>query len=852
MPTDLRADHAPSPLHCGREPRLSWLPGSAQSAYEIRAARSAAALALALATGASDHWQSGCVVSTACSDIAWGGAPLADAEQVWWTVRLRDASGAWTPWADAATLECGLTDWSATRWFGFNGGWPGRVLLMRGGCTLASAPARARLYVASPGGCTVRVNGTQLDTSILDPGKTVFAKRVAYRVLDCTAQLTSGDNALGLVLGTGWFGTPLLRCVLRVWFADGTTFTTGTAGGLSWMVGVGAVEHASPYDGEDVDLRHHQPGWDRPGYNCHGAAVERTRKWFWAHAVDGPSGALQPQQHEAETVVADEALREVARLPDGQRVYDVGRNLSGWVRVRGAIPTGETLSLRFAEIRSSDGSINQAPLYGARAEDRLTGDGKPCDWEPAFTYHGFRYVQARGPVDDLELTTREVRNAVARRSDLSCDHDVLGRLHTAMLRTEAANQHAVLTDCPQRSERMGWLNDLTARAPQAFICWDISRMATKLCDDYRDAQDSDGAIPDTVPYRIGHRLADPVCIAPIFLPLLQHRHFGRTSEIVRHLPTMRQWAACLLAQADAEGILHISHWGDWSPPSGDATKLASPVNPACPGPFVSTAFLAFDCRMMAQACTLAGESAEAARWQSEHQRIATAFRTKFVAADGTVGTGSQSCLAVALGLGVLSAAQITGAVAALALEVRTRGHLTTGNIASRFLLEVLSDHGHHDLALMLVTRSAYPSWGYMLDQGATTLWERWEGGAGGDMNSHSHPMLGSYQSWLYERLAGLRVADDACAADRFTIRPGPGPGVTRCAAHLDTPRGRAAVAWRHEGARFVLDVTLPSGSSADVVLPDGSRHAASAGIASFTCPVATTTAIPTIARAKRD
>ena len=201
-----------------------------------------------------------------------------------------------------------------------------------------------------------------------------------------------------------------------------------------------------------------------------------------------------------------------------------------------------------------------------------------------------------------------------------------------------------------------------------------------------------------------------------------------------------------------------------------------------------------------------------------------------------VGSGSQSCLAVALGLHLLDVAQVPIAVAALATDVRQRGHLTTGNIATRLLLEVLSDHGHHDLAVGLVTRRAYPSWGYMLDQGATTLWERWEGGAGGDMNSHSHPMLGSYQSWLYERLAGLMVAEDACAADRFVIRPGPGPGVTRCTAHLDTPRGRAAVDWRMEATAFILDLTLPGGTSADLRLPDGSQRNVLCG-GRFTCNV---------------
>jgi len=839
IPTNLRADHAPTPMHCGRQPRLSWCPGTGgQAAYEIKAAADRATLG-----GELGGWRSGTVATTVCTDIPWGGTPLADAEQVWWTVRVRDALGVWSDWAEPTWLECGLIDWQGSRWLGFTAGWVGRVLLLRSAWSLPSAPIRARLYVASPGGCTLRLNGSVLGGSVLDPGKTVFAKRVAYRVLDVAAQLAAGENVLATELGTGWYGLPMLRCVLRTWHADGTCVTMlSRHGGIqSWHVGVGAVLQASPYDGEDVDQRQQQAGWDRSGFDFGAAPLERTRRWFSAHVVDGPAGVLAPQQHEAEAVVADVPLHEVARLSDGQRVYDLGRNLAGWVQVRGAIPAGETLSLRFAEICAVDGSINQAPLYGARAEDRITGDGRPATWEPGFTYHGFRYVQAAGPVAGVELLGREVRNAVARRSGFACDHEVLERLHTAMLRTEAANQHAVLTDCPQRSERLGWLNDLTARAPQAFICWDISRLAAKLCDDYADAQDDDGAIPDTTPYRIGHAPADPVCIAPLFIPLQQHRHFGRTSEVVRHLATMRRWVSCLLGMADAQGVLSLSHYGDWSPPSGDAARMVTPLNPTCPGPFISTAFLAYDCRLLAQACALAGEQAESARWQAEHQRIAAAFRRAFVAVDGQVGTGSQSCLAVALGLGVLAPEQVPAAVAALAADVRRRGCLTTGNIASRFLLEVLSDHGHHDLALMLATRRDYPSWGYMLDQGATTLWERWEGGAGGDMNSHSHPMLGSYQSWLYERLAGLMVAEDACAADRFVIRPGPGAGVTRCSAHLDTPRGRASVAWQVADGRFALDVELPAGASAQVLLPDGSRQACAAGSHRFACtmPAAT-------------
>lgn len=826
-PTALRTDHAVDPLHCGRLPRLSWQPGCAQTAWEIQASADEAHLA----DGTAERWRSGVVEDGACCDHAWGGTPLADSEAVCWRVRVRTQAGAWSAWSEPARLECGLIDWTGSRWRGFSGGWPGRVLLLRGSFHLSQDAQRVRLYVASPGGCRLTLNGTPLATGELDPGKTVFAKRVAYRVLAGDGLLNPGENILGAVLGTGWYGMPMMRAVLQVWHADGSCTRVTTGDG--WQVGVGETLVSSPYDGEDADLRQHQPGWDRPEFNA--GAIERTRRWFMAHVLDGPAGALAAQTVESEAVVAEEPLRELHVLPDGSRIYDAGRNLAGWARVRGTIPAGATLSLRFAEVLGADGAINQAPLYGARAEDRLTGNGQTCDWKPGFTYHGFRYVQADGPVEGLTLSAHEVRTDTVRRSTFDCDHSLLRRLHEAMLRTEAANQHAVFTDCPQRSERLGWLNDLTARAPQAFITYDVGRLTAKVCDDFADAQDTDGAIPDTVPYRIGHAPADPVCIAPLLLPLLQHRHFGRTSEVVRHLSTMRGWVRCLLGRADADGILHLSHYGDWSPPSGVASRLGTALNPACPGPFISTAFLAEDCRLLAHACSIAGLAEESAHWLREHQRIATAWRTRFVAAAGTVGLGSQSCLAVAIGLSLLMPAQMPAAVAALAADVRSRGHLTTGNIATRYVLEVLSDHGHHDLAFALVTRTAYPSWGYMLENGATTLWERWEGGAGGDMNSHSHPMLGSYQSWLYERLAGLMVAEDACGADRFTIVPRPAAGLTHCSASLDTPRGRAAIAWQVEGRSFTGDLQLPPGTSAAVRLPDGSRLDCTGGSHVLSC-----------------
>ena len=734
---------------------------------------------------------------------------------------------------------CGITDWSGSRWIGVSGGWQGRVLLLRVAFTLPAPAVRLVLHVASPGGCTLRINGQPLEVGVLDPGKTVFAKRVAYRVIECPLdQLTSGENVVGAVLGTGWYGMPLLRLVLLAWHADGSLTRVASGGGFgtqAWMIGLGETLSASPFDGEDVDLRQQQKGWDLPGFNPSAAQVERTRRWFWAHVLDGPAGVMSPQSHEPETACGELPLTEVARLPDGQRVYDLGRNLAGWVRVRGVIPVGETLSVRFAEILATDGGINQAPLYHARAEDRVIGDGSVVDWEPSFTYHGFRYVQAAGPLEDLALVGREVRNAIPRRSEFTCDHPLLERMHTAMLRTEAANQHAVLTDCPQRAERMGWLNDLTARAPQAFICWDISRLAAKICDDFADAQDDQGAIPDTVPFRIGNAAADPVCLAPLLLPLLQHRHFGRTSEVIRHLPTMRRWVGCLLSQADRDGILAFSAWGDWSPPSGDPAKIVSPLNPACPGPFISTAFLAEHCRLLARACELAGEAAEAQRWRDEYQRIRGAFGRTFINDSGIVGSGSQSCLAVALGLGLLDGAQRDQAVAALAVEVRARGHLTTGNIATRLLLEVLSDQGHHELAVLLATRSAYPSWGYMLDHGATTLWERWEGGTGGDMNSHSHAMHGGYQSWLYERLAGLMVAADACGADRFVIKPRPAAGISTCRASMETQRGAVSISWQVAGGRFTGELVLPPGSNAQVTLPDGSTSTLGAGRHTLTC-----------------
>ncbi len=826
---DLRCEYAVNPLGIGTDrPRLSWKlahpeRGQVQSAYQVRCAHAPEALEEG---GAELVWDSGVVPGANSVAVPYGGPLLASRERLYWQARAWDAQNREGPWSETAWFEAALLDpkdWQAV-WIGCPPAWPGRAHYFRRRLVLPGAVARARLYAAGLGYHEFYLNGERLGTAELDPAYTDITRRVMYRTFDITPFLKPGANAFGAIVGNGWHGQPRLLAQVEITLQDGTELRTFTCApgddplDDAWLVGPGPIMAHGIYEGEVYDAREEVADWNLP---TEGAGAS----WSPGFHVADPGGERVAQMIEPIEAVAERLPRTITRVRPGVYVADFGQNMAGWVRLRVRGLRGRRVTLRFAEVLYPDGTVNQENLRAAAATDVyiLRGGGQEV-WEPSFTYHGFRYVQVEGypgrPAR-AALTARVLRSAVEEAGQFACSHELLNRIHHLVRATEGSNLHAVPTDCPQRNERMGWLNDLAARAEESFYNFTMARFMPKWIGDIYAAQDpTDGGITNTAPWSWGPRLADPVSSCYLEIPWLLYAHYGDRRTLETYYDGFQRWLGCLDGLA-REGIISYSLWGDWAPPLAQ-TVPGTPRNATAPPEVVSTAYYYYTARLLERIAGILGKGEDCSRYAEQAGAIAAAFDRRFWNEElGGYSTNSQSCNALALWMGLVSAERRERVLGNLVRDVLEEhdGHLTTGNVCTKYLLEALAANGRGDVALRLATQTSYPGWGYMLDNGATTLWERWELATGGGMNSHNHPMMGSVGSWLFKMLAGLRVTPTTVGFDTFELAPILAEGIDHLSVQHRTVRGPVSLAWRRAGGRVHLQAEVPVGSTAQLTIP---------------------------------
>jgi len=830
---DLRVEYATNPLGIDSlQPRLSWVLTSAeraqkQTAYRVLVASSAEKLD----AGTGDLWDSGKVASSQSTQVAYGGTPLASRQRCYWKVRVWDKNGLPTRYSATASWEMGLLTpfhWKA-RWVGYPPGWPGRALYFRADLDVAKPIRRARAYVAGLGYCELRINGARVGDHVLDPAWTDYSKRVLYSTYDVGSHLHPGKNAIAVIVGNGWYGMAKLLAQIELTYEDGSTVTLPTNGGHIhpvWSVTSGPILGNSIYDGETYDARLEKTGWDLAGPEGP-APADRTEGWDVAVPVEPPGGRLVSQSLEPIKIVESFAPNSVSRPALGIAVYDAGRNLAGWAELRAQGERGTRVTLRFAESLAADGTVNQENLRKAAATDVyvLKGGGAET-WEPRFTYHGFRYVQVEGLPGEpgLEnLRIKVVRSAVEPNGTIETSNDLINRIQQMVWRTEASNLHGVPTDCPQRDERQGWMNDLTVRLEEAVYNFKLNRFLPKFLADVRDTQDADGAITDTVPFRWGFRPADPVSASYLLLAWYQYLHYGDTRAMAEHFDGLKAWTA-YLSRRSQDGIVTYGNWGDWSPPKefavlGDLGTGA--VSKNTPVPLISTGYLYYCSRLVASMAQVLGKEEDRIKHEELARRVASAFNREFWNEQtGGYGANNQAANSFALFLGLVPESRIPRVVENLVRDVREHGnHLTTGNLCTKYLLEALTLNGRMDVAYDVVNQTSYPSWGFMLESGATTLWERWEHMTGGQMNSHNHPMMGSVSAWFYKYLGGINADPAAPGFKRIILRPYSEKRLEWVRSSYTSPHGLIRSSWRRDNGAFIYSITVPVNSTATVYVP---------------------------------
>ena len=785
--------------------------GQRQTAYQILAAATEAALL----RGQGDLWDSGAVPSAGGLNIPYAGAPLNTGDILYWTARIWDEKGEPTPFCRPQSLVMGLMDGQFDEDFAsFVPGCGAGAVYMRNRFHLEQPAAKAVCFYSGLGYGELYVNRQKVDQSVMDPGVTDYARRYLYRTQDITRLLREGENEFLLILGHGWHGSPqfIFRCDLTL--ADGSGRRISSKRSASgWRSASGPITRDSIYHGETYDARL-TAVFDQD---------DEYRKSMPAQNSLLGAGRPTPQIMEPIQVVRDIRPVALTQPAPGLFVFDLGQNIAGWARIQAAGPAGTTISLRYAEMLYEDGTVNQENLRSAQCEDQYILSGDPAGecWEPRFTYHGFRYVQVSGypgqPTCD-SLTGRVVRSAVAEAGTFDSDHALLNQIYQNIKWTEQNNLHSIPTDCPQRDERMGWLNDATVRVEGALFMFNLPLFYNKWLDDIADTQDQSGAIADTAPFGWGQRPADPVCTSYLLLAWNLYLFYGDTTAVADHYEGFKAWEACLLANSK-DYIVQYSYYGDWCPPIR-FTDGRSPCSTATPGRLMSTGYLYYNAVLLAKMAEILDKPDDRQYYRRLADQVKDAFnRAYFDPATSQYGTGSQSGNVFALYLGLTPAGREEAVMANVLAGVREAGgHLTTGNQCTKYLLEMLSAYGHVDTALEIATQTDYPGWGFMIANGATTIWERWENEHGSGMNSHDHPMLGSVIGWFSKYLGGIQPDWRRPAFEQFDIRPYLPRGLNRARATLKTIKGEICSAWERTANGVELTLAVPFGSEATLHL----------------------------------
>ncbi len=866
IPTELRCEYLTHPLAVQTaQPRLSWVVtstqrGMMQSAYQILAAGSEDRLE----PGRADLWDSGQVASDATNQIAYAGQPLPSRQQVYWKVRVWDATGTPSAWSKPATWRMGLlapADWKA-QWVGKHEAPPADeplaalpATMLRKDFELAAPPRRAIAYASALGLYELHLNGRRVGEQLLAPEWTNYHKRVQYQAYDVTDLLQKGKNAVGACLGDGWYAGrlgishivengpvrghygrhPRLLVQIEIEHADGRIETIGSD--ATWRATTaGPIRKACILDGEVYDARMEQPGWDRTGFD--------DSTWQPVSVAGEVRAALVAQANEPIRVT--EELRAVAinEPTPGVFVVDFGQNLAGWCRLQVEGPAGTTVTLRHAEVLEPDGNIYTDNLrmkvlggeLGARQTDQYTlrGDGVE-HFEPRFTYHGFRYVELTGlpgrPTPDT-LVARAFHSAAPITSAFECSSPMLAKLMRNIVWTQRDNMHSIPTDCPQRDERLGWTGDIVAFAQTACFNMDMAAFLNKWLYDLRDDQADDGRYPDFAPHPFGpnERFSGVPAWgdAGVIVPWTVYINYGDRRLIEKHYESAKRWVEYVRSQSP-EGLWTGSRgndYGDWL--NGDTLILEGypKTGAQVPKDAFATAFHAYTAELLSRMAALLDRREDAQRYAELARQVREAFNRAYVAPDGRIQGNTPAGYALALDFNLLPAEHHEAAVRYMIEGIEAyKGHISTGFHTTVKLMLALTRGGRNDVAYRLINNRTIPSWGYTIDQGGTTIWERWDGYAEGrgyqdpGMNSFCHYAIGAVGEWMYRVILGIAPDEETLAYKHFLIEPRPGGGLSWARGYYDSIRGRIVSQWQIEGGSITLGVHIPANTSATVRVP---------------------------------
>ena len=691
--------------------------------------------------------------------------------------------------------------------------------------TVPGKVSRARVYATAKGLYTLLLNGQRASGDLLRPGWTDYRDRIQYQTYDVTALVRPGQNAIGVVLGDGWYSgyvagwgrenwgrVPRVLVQLEAELESGGNLRVVTDGG--WKAASGPIQAQDLLMGESYDARLEQPGWAEARFD--------DGRWRTPEVEAAGRVPLVAQVGPAVRKVLDLRPVAVSERPHGVFVFDLGQNMVGHVRLSVQGPAGATVRLRHAEMLKPDGSIYVTNLRAAKATDTYTlKGGGPESWEPSFTFHGFRYVEVTGypgrPAEDA-VTGVVISTDAPLTGVFETSNEMVNQLQHNILWGQRGNYLEVPTDCPQRDERLGWMGDAEVFARTACFNAGVASFLTKWLRDVRDAQTKEGAFTDYSPDIARDHVGAPAWAdAGVIVPWQVYRCYGDTRVLADQYQAAKRFVAWVrdgnpdLLWRQRSG----NNYGDWLNIQADA-----------PRDLLATAYFANSVRLVSKMAAVLGRADEAAAYEQLFRQVREAFVHEFVAEDGRIKGHTQTVYLLALRFDLLPEEKRPLAARYLVEDLEKRGtHLSTGFLGVSHLNPVLTDIGRVDLAYKLLLDDTFPSWGYSIRHGATTIWERWDGWTAEKgfqdpgMNSFNHYSLGSVGEWMYAVVAGIDLDPEVPGYKRFVLRPRPGGGLTHARGELSSLYGPILSEWTIREGLLHWTIEVPPNTTATVYVP---------------------------------
>ncbi|SFE51575.1 alpha-L-rhamnosidase [Chitinophaga sp. CF118] len=847
--SNLRCEFRNNPLGIDiTTPRLSWEVesnnrGVVQQAYQVIVASSESALS----KNEGDLWNPGKISSDQSINVKYAGKQLNSGTICYWKVKVWTSDGSETEWSQPAKWSTGLLqagDWQA-KWIGLDSAFAWdkakatdtftrlSARYLRKDFSLTKKVKQATAYISGLGLYELYINGEKIGDQVLAPGPTEYNKRAFYNTFDVTSQLKEGSNTIGAILGNGRFftmrglgrvtnyGYPKMISQINITYEDGSADKVITDD--TWKITVdGPIISNNEYDGEEYNAEKELTGWNKSGYDA--------GKWLKAQLVS-QTAALVAQPNNPIKIMDTVKAIHVTEINPGTFIYDMGQNFVGWVHLKVKGNKGTVVTMRFAERLKDDSTLYMENLRSAKVTDKYTlkGTGEE-NWEPRFTYHGFRYVEVTGYPGKPDLSAiegRVVYDEMETSGQFETSNEVINRIYNNAYWGIRGNYRGMPTDCPQRDERMGWLGDRATGAQGESFVFNNHGLYAKWLQDIEDAQNPEGSIPDVAPtyWKI---YSDNMTWPGAYLTIanLLYEQYGDDQPIRQHYASMKKWMTYMKNKYMKDDILTKDTYGDWCVPP-ESPELIHSQDPArkTAGDFLGTAFYYQMLTLMEHFAVISGNTADVPTFKEQAEKIKTAFNNKFLnTANGYYANNTPTANIFSLAYHLAPSEKVDSVFKHIVNKTLKdyNGHISTGLVGAEWLMRTLSDYGRGDIAYQLATNTTYPSWGYMAEHGATTIWELWNGNtADPAMNSGNHVMLlGDLVTWYYEYLGGIRP--DSPAYKKIIMKPLVIKDLKKVNAAYHSAYGWIRSNWQDDGKTFTWNISIPVNTHAEVYIPAAS------------------------------